>query len=117
MRLRLALAAALLCTTCLSAGVHAQGAKTPAAPPAAPAPAAPAATASDTAPKPDPVVARVGNQDIHLSDMAEAAQTLPEEVRGMPPAVLYPMLLDQMIDRKVLVLAALKAGMEKDPAV
>jgi peptidyl-prolyl cis-trans isomerase C len=38
-------------------------------------------------------------------------------VRGMPPAVLYPMLLDQMIDRKVLVLTAQKEGLDKDPAV
>jgi peptidyl-prolyl cis-trans isomerase C len=109
MRLPLALAAALLCTTSLCAGVHAQAPK---------APPAPAATATpDTAAKPDPVVARVGSEEIHLSDMAEAAQTLPEEVRGMPPAVLYPMLLDQMIDRKALVLAARKDGLDKDPGV
>jgi peptidyl-prolyl cis-trans isomerase C len=120
MRFPLAFAAALLCTTGLGAGAYAQTPK-PAAPvpatPAAPAkPAAPAA-AADTAAKPDPVVARIGAAEIHLSDMAEAAQTLPEEVRGMPPAVLYPMLLDQMIDRKVLVLQAQKEGMDKDPAV
>jgi peptidyl-prolyl cis-trans isomerase C len=112
MRLPLALAAALLCTTSLCAGAYAQAPK-PAAAPAAAAPAPPAAEAA----KPDPVVARVGTEEIHLSDMAEAAQTLPEEVRGMPPAVLYPMLLDQMIDRKALVLAARKDGLDKDPAV
>ena len=107
MRLPLALAAALLCTTSLHASAQTPA---PKAPPAAAAPAEPAA-------KPDPVVARVGSAEIHLSDMAEAAQTLPEEVRGMPPAVLYPMLLDQMIDRKALVLAARKDGLDKDPAV
>ena len=113
MRLPLALAAALLCTTSLCAGAYAQAPK-----PAATAPApAPAAAADATAKQPDPVVAHVGTADIHLSDMAEAAQTLPEEVRGMPPAVLYPMLLDQMIDRKVLVLTAEKEGLDKDPAV
>jgi peptidyl-prolyl cis-trans isomerase C len=109
MRLPLALAAALLCTTSLYAGAYAQAPKPPAAP-------ATAGTA-ETAAKPDPVVARVGPDEIHLSDMAEAAQTLPEEVRGMPPAVLYPMLLDQMIDRKALVLAARKDGLDKDPGV
>ncbi len=133
MRLPLALAAALLCTTGLSAGAYAQGTAASPAPtaqktapaaapkpsasaPAAPAGSAPAASADGT-PKPDPVVARVGTEVIHLSDMAEAAQTLPEEVRGMPPAVLYPMLLDQMIDRKALVIAARKDGLDKDPAV
>ena len=125
MRLPLALAAALLCTTglCASAfapAAYAQGtpakpaAPTPPAPP--PAPGGPAAPA-EGAPRPDPVVARVGGEEIHLSDMAEAAQSLPDEVRSMPPAVLYPMLLDQMIDRKALVIAARKQGLDKDPAV
>ena len=108
MRLPLALAAALVCTT---AGAFAQ--TSAAAPPAA-TPAAP--SAADGA-KPDPVVARVGGEEIHLSDMAEAAQSLPEEVRSMPPPVLYPMLLDQMIDRKALVIAARKQGLEHDPVV
>ena len=103
-----ALAAALLCATALHVPAQAQ------APAAAPPPGAPAAAAEG---RPDTVVARVGGEEIHLSDMAEAAQTLPEEVRSMPPAVLYPMLLDQMIDRKALVLAARKQGLDKDPAV
>jgi peptidyl-prolyl cis-trans isomerase C len=114
MRLPLALAAALLCTTILSTGAYAQGtAATPAAPPAHPA----APDAAATPPKGDPVVARVGGEEIHLSDMGDAAQSLPDEVRSMPPQVLYPMLLDQMIDRKTLVIAARKQGLDKDPAV
>jgi peptidyl-prolyl cis-trans isomerase C len=120
MRLPLTLAAALLCTTILSAGAYAQGtAATPAPPPAHPAaaPAAPAPDAVTTPPKGDPVVARVGGEEIHLSDMSEAVQSLPDEVRSMPPQVLYPMLLDQMIDRKTLVIAARKQGLDKDPAV
>jgi peptidyl-prolyl cis-trans isomerase C len=35
----------------------------------------------------------------------------------MPPAVLFPMLLDQMVDRRALVIAARNQGMDKDPAV
>ena len=35
----------------------------------------------------------------------------------MPPNTLYPLLLDQQIDRKILVLAARKAGLPNDPAV
>jgi peptidyl-prolyl cis-trans isomerase C len=116
MRLPLALAAALLCTTIISTGAYAQAAATPAAAPPATAPPAPEVPAA-TPPKGDPVVARVGGEEIHLSDMGEAAQGLPDEVRSMPPQVLFPMLLDQMIDRKTLVIAARKQGLDKDPAV
>jgi peptidyl-prolyl cis-trans isomerase C len=121
MRLPLAFAAALLCTTGLCAGAVAQGTPAPATP--APTPAAPAtqgqaaAALAEGAARPDPVVARVDGEEIHLSDMAEAAQSLPDEVRGMPPTVLYPMLLDQMIDRKALVIAARKEGLDKEPGV
>ena len=56
--------------------------------------------------QPDPVIARVGTDAIHASELSEAAQSLPEELRGMPPTVLYPILLDQLIDRRVVVIAA-----------
>ena len=65
----------------------------------------------------DPVVARVNGQDIHLSDIKEAALTLPETLRGMPPQTLYPMLLDQLIDGRALVAEAHKTGLDKDPVV
>ena len=35
----------------------------------------------------------------------------------MPPQVLYPMLLDQMVDREALVIEAEKEGLQKDPQV
>ena len=35
----------------------------------------------------------------------------------MPPQVLYPMLLDQMVDREALVLQAQKEGLDKQPQV
>lgn len=78
-------------------------------PPAAAAPAAPAVA--------DPVVARIGTDEIHASELSDAAKALPEELRGMPPAALYPMLLDQLIDRHVVVIAARKEGLDRDPAV
>jgi len=83
----------------------AQPAATPAPPPAA-------------APAPnDPVLAIVNGQEIHASDVAEAAQSVPEQMRSVPPNVLYPMVLDQLIDRKALVAEAQKLGLPKDPAV
>ena len=63
------------------------------------------------------MVAKVNGRELHLSDVSEAAQTLPDEVRSMPPQVLYPMLLDQMVDREALVLEAQKEGLDKDPQV
>ena len=65
----------------------------------------------------DPVVAKVNGQPIHLSDLKDAVQGLPDNLRGLPPITLYPMLLDQMIDERALVAAARKSGLDKDPAV
>ncbi len=97
----LALAAALLGPTT----AQAQTAPPQAAPVQTPAPAA------------DPVVAKVNGQPIHLSDLKDAVQGLPDNLRGLPPMTLYPMLLDQMIDERALVAAARKSGLDKDPLV
>ena len=78
----------------------------------------PAARAQGTAPPPaDPVVAKVDGQPIHLSDLKDAVQALPENLRGMPSQTLFPMLLDQLIDGRALVAEARKSGLDKDPAV
>jgi peptidyl-prolyl cis-trans isomerase C len=65
----------------------------------------------------DPVVAKVDGQPIHLSDLTDAAQALPENLRGMPAQSLYPMLLDQLIDGRALIAEARKSGLDKDPTV
>ena len=52
-----------------------------------------------------------------LSDVSDAAKGLPPQMQGMPASVLYPMLLDQLVDRQALVDEARKAGLDKDPAV
>jgi peptidyl-prolyl cis-trans isomerase C len=83
-----------------------------------PTPAQPPAPAQPGAPGGDPVVARVGDQTIRLSDVETAAQSLPPNVRQMPPQILYPMLLDRLIDQEALAEQARKIGLEKkDPAV
>ncbi|MSP04241.1 MAG: peptidylprolyl isomerase [Acetobacteraceae bacterium] len=74
---------------------------------------APAATSAST----NPVVARVEGREIRMSDISEAAQGLPEQMRGMPPTMLFPMLLDQLIDRRVLAVQARKSGLEKQDDV
>ena len=65
----------------------------------------------------DPVVAKVDGQPIHLSDVQDAAQSLPENMRGMPPQTLYPMLLNQLIDGRALVTEARKSGLDKEATV
>ena len=74
------------------------------------------AAQADT-PANDPIVAKVNGDAIHLSDLKDAAQGLPENLRGLPPQTLYPMLLDQLIDGRALVSQAHKSGLDKDPAV
>jgi len=86
-------------------------AQTPPAPPAPPAPAGQAAAPLD------PVVARVNTEEIHLSDIAAVAQSLPAQYHNMPNNVLYPLLLDQAIDRTAIVLQARKQGLDHDPGV
>jgi peptidyl-prolyl cis-trans isomerase C len=93
------------------------------------APVSPGATSSgavssgasaDSAVKPvpaDTVIATVNGKPIYLSDLRTAAEGLPANLRGMPPQMLYPMLLDQLIDGQALVDEARKEGLDKDPVV
>jgi peptidyl-prolyl cis-trans isomerase C len=111
MRFRLG-AAATLSALVLSVTAPAGAALAQAAPPETPA-TAPAATDKAA----DPVVARVGDQTIHLSDLRSAAATLPANLRSMPEQVLYPMLLDRLIDQEALAAEAQRTGLDKDPEV
>jgi peptidyl-prolyl cis-trans isomerase C len=63
------------------------------------------------------VVARVDGAAIHLSEVEEAARGLPEQFRAMPPMMLFPLLIDQMISQRVLTDAARKANLQDSPEV
>ncbi len=67
--------------------------------------------------KSDPVVAKVGTDLIHLSDVTTAAESLPAQARQMPRDQLLPKVLEQLVDTHVLALEARKMGIDKDPIV
>jgi peptidyl-prolyl cis-trans isomerase C len=111
--------ASLLVVTLVVTSVRAQTQTRPApgAAPGAAMGAGPAAGATAGALAPDPIVAKVNGQPIHLSDLESAAKELPPNARKMAPATLYPMLLEQIIDGQALSIEARKAGLQSDPAV
>src|SRR3954454_5707537 len=65
----------------------------------------------------DPVLATVNGQPIRLSDVKDAAATLPPQARAMPPQQLYPLLVEQLIDARALLIQAQRIGLDKDPEV
>ena len=69
------------------------------------------------APPGDPVVARVDGDPILLSDIAAAVREMPEQVRGTPPQVLFPLILDQLIAQRAILTAARRAGLDRDEAI
>ena len=64
---------------------------------------------------PDPVLATVNGQPIHLSDVKAATDSLPPQARSMPPQQLYPMLLEQLIDARALLIQAQKHRPRQGP--
>ena len=78
--------------------------------PATPPPAA-------QAPASDPVLARVEGIEIRQSEIEAEARRLPEELRNMPPMMLHPLLLDQIITQKAIVAAARAQGLDRDAEV
>jgi len=91
-----------------------QPAKPPAAP-AAPAAKPPAAAAAPVTVK-DPVVAVVNGQQIRLSELEIAQQSLPQQYRSMPLQAVFPALLERIIDSKLVVQEGKKTKTNDDPA-
>lgn len=81
------------------------------------APALRAQQPTPATPPGDPVVARVDGEPILLSDLAAAAQELPDELRAAPPQTLYPLLLDQLVAARAVTAAARRAHLDEDPDV
>ncbi|MGI9493127.1 MAG: peptidylprolyl isomerase [Geminicoccaceae bacterium] len=73
--------------------------------------------ADDKAAADDPVVAVINGSEILRSDVENIARTLPEQMRQVPMAQIYPMLLDRVIDFKLLEAEAEKQNIGDDPDV
>jgi peptidyl-prolyl cis-trans isomerase C len=111
------ISAMALASSLLAAPAFAQTAAPPAAPaPAAPSAAAPAAPAAP-APAADPILATVNGTPIHMSDVQAAGNELPAQMQQLPPDQLFPLLVNQLIDRQALLVAAQTEGLQKDPKI
>ena len=76
-------------------------------------PAAGAALAADAAG--DPVVARVNGTEIHRSEVMRTIGSLPAQVRQMPTEMVFPAVLDQMVNGKLVAAAAATQKLADDP--
>ncbi|MDH3659031.1 MAG: peptidylprolyl isomerase [Alphaproteobacteria bacterium] len=74
-----------------------------------------ATLAQDQAADDNPVVAIVNGTEIHRADVETIAHSLPEQMRQMPMAQIYPMLLDRVIDFKLLSVEAENQNLGDDP--
>jgi peptidyl-prolyl cis-trans isomerase C len=75
-----------------------------------------AAFAQETSPGDDPVVATVDGTPVHRGEVEAAARGLPEQMRQMPIEMLYGMLLDRVIDFRLLANEAERQNVDEDPA-
>jgi len=65
----------------------------------------------------DPVVARIDKTEIHRSEVMAAMSRLPAQARNTPPNQLVPMMVEAVINTRLVQAAADKAGLDNDPEV
>jgi peptidyl-prolyl cis-trans isomerase C len=70
-------------------------------------------TALDEIAKEDPLLARVNGQEIRWTDIVKSARDLPERYRSQVE-VIFPALLERLIDLRLIVWAAREAGLAED---
>lgn len=63
----------------------------------------------------DPVAATVDGYEIHLSDVVDARELLPAQMQGQPMRVVYPMLLDSLINSRLAAKKARAMGLDDTP--
>ncbi len=72
------------------------------------------ATAEDATPD-DPIVATVDGAEVHRTEIEAVAASLPEQMRQMPMQMLYGMLVDRVIDFRLLSNEAEQRNIADDP--
>lgn len=66
----------------------------------------------------DPVVAKIGEEDVKRSEVFAFIATLPEQVRQqMPLETLFPLALDQVLNNRIIGEKADAAKLDADPEV
>lgn len=65
----------------------------------------------------NPVVAKVDEQPITRVDVFRYIQGMPQNIQQLPPAAVYPMALEQVIDTRLIQNKAESANLEEDPEV
>ena len=75
------------------------------------------AQTTEPAAEEDPILATVNGDEIRRSEIVEAQQNLSEQYRGLPPAMIFPALLEHLIDFKLVVGEGRKANLQEDEAV
>ncbi len=101
-----AVTVATLSSAALTSPVWAAGPKP------APAPAAGGAPGAAT------VVATVNGDAIRMSDVAAAAQQIPQQMQGqIPPEKLFPLLIEQLVNGRAVQIQARKQGLDRDPTI
>ena len=75
------------------------------------------AQTTEAAVEEDPVLATVNGYEIRRSEIVEAQRNLSEQYRSLPPATIFPALLEHLIDFKLVISEARKANLHEDDAV
>lgn len=65
----------------------------------------------------DPVVAIADGAAIHRSELLQMQAGLPEEYQQLPLEVLYPVMIERLIDAKLIVRAGRKEDLQNDAEV
>lgn len=65
----------------------------------------------------NPIVAKVDGQPITRVDVFRYIKLMPANIQQLPPAAVYPLALDQVINTRLVQNKAEAAGLESDPEV
>ncbi|MEM7021361.1 MAG: peptidylprolyl isomerase [Pseudomonadota bacterium] len=63
----------------------------------------------------DPIVATVNGEPVHLAEVEALRRTLPPQMQQQPPQLTYGILLDRVIDFRLLAEEAERSDIAEDP--